>query len=197
MMSGSRDSIPYRVSELLDGRPAKWATAESTIGDYDGRERTLEVFLADATEQRDLVRAMRPHRAELEDAAGGPIIVVFHTRAETRRLYPEMSSPLGMIAVALRDEFPFVRGTLREPSPAGLHVLQLAAGARRFEISWCDEAGFAVHHAREDEQGQEPAELRPPSLARAIQTARWLARRAAPVDVLAAPTQPPLRREAA
>ena len=55
--------------------------------------RTLEVFLADATEQRELVRAIRPQRPELEGAAGGPIIAVFHTRAETRRLYPEMLSP--------------------------------------------------------------------------------------------------------
>jgi hypothetical protein len=196
-MSASRESIEYRVSELLGGRPVRWATAESTIGDYDGRERTLEVFLADATEQRALVRVIRPQRAELEDAAGGPIITIFHTRAETRRLYPEMLSPLGMVVSALRSEFPFVRGTVREPSPPGLHVLDLSAGVRRFEISWCDEDGFAVHHAREDGPGREPAELCPPTLARTIQAARWLVRRAAPVDVLTAPTQPPLRREAA
>jgi hypothetical protein len=108
-----------------------------------------------------------------------------------------MLSPLGMIGSALRSEFPFVHATVRDPSPAGVHVLDLRVGVRRFEISWSDEDGFAVHHARQDGPSQQPAELRPPTLASTIQTARWLVRRAAPVDVLTAPTQPPLRREAA
>ena len=38
MMPASRESIACHVSELLGGRPVRWATAESTIGDYDGRE---------------------------------------------------------------------------------------------------------------------------------------------------------------
>ena len=100
----------------------------------------------------------------------------------------------GMIALALRSEFPFVCATIREQAPAGLYVLGLSVGVRRFEISWCDEGGFAVHHAREEGSSEEPAELCPPALAPTLQVARWLVRKAAPVDVLIAPTQAPLSR---
>lgn len=46
-------------------------------------------FNADLAEQRDLFRRLRPIRLELEEGAGGPVIVVFHTRSESARLYAE------------------------------------------------------------------------------------------------------------
>lgn len=75
------------VSALLDGRPVRWAVTQ--FGDYDGRERTLEVFNADAKEQLDLLRRLRPWRVELEATAGGPVVLVFHTRKESARLYSD------------------------------------------------------------------------------------------------------------
>ena len=86
-MTLERKSIPARVSSLLDGRPVRWG---ETLGDYDGHERTLEIFDADAGEQRGLLRRLRPARAELDEAAGGPLVIVFHTRAESRRLYADV-----------------------------------------------------------------------------------------------------------
>jgi hypothetical protein len=59
------------------------------MGDYDGRDRTLEVFNADSGEQRDLLRRLRPIRSELEPIVGGSVIVIFHTRSESARLYGE------------------------------------------------------------------------------------------------------------
>lgn len=84
-----RDSVVERVSTLLGDRPVRWS---EMAGDYDGSECTLEVFEADAGEQRGLLRALRPVRAELEAAAGGPLVLVFHTRAESRRLYADVLS---------------------------------------------------------------------------------------------------------
>lgn len=88
---------PERIQALMDGRPVRWADARQVIGDYDGRERTLEVFNADAKDQRVLLRRLRPLRTELETAAGGPVIVIFHTITESERLYGD-----------------FVRAALRE-----------------------------------------------------------------------------------
>lgn len=85
----SRVDVPRRVAEVL-GRPARWAATADSIGDYDGREHTLDVFDAEAREQLALLRALRAERAELERAAGGPLIVIFHTKAETRRLYGDV-----------------------------------------------------------------------------------------------------------
>ena len=83
----TREQILMHVTELLDGRPVRWADASQFIGDYDGRDRTLEVFNADASEQRELLRRMRPIREELEAVAGGPVVTIFHTRAESVRLH--------------------------------------------------------------------------------------------------------------
>ena len=86
-MTSARESWPKRVRDIMDGRPVRWADAPNLVGDYDGRDRTLEVFNADARDQRLLLRRLRPFRDELEQAAGGPVIVIFHTSAESGRLY--------------------------------------------------------------------------------------------------------------
>jgi len=49
----------------------------------------LEVFNADAGEQRDLLRRLRPIRSELGLIVGGAVIVIFHTRSESARLYAD------------------------------------------------------------------------------------------------------------
>jgi hypothetical protein len=85
--TSARERILPRVSRLLD-RPARWAS--TAVGDYEGRERTLEVFDADAPDQLALRRLLRPIRDELHAAAGGAVIVIFHTRAESERLYGEL-----------------------------------------------------------------------------------------------------------
>lgn len=82
-----RDEVPTFVSGLLGNRPVRWSS--QAIASYDGQDRALEVFEADASEQRELLRALRPVRAELQGAAGGPLVIVFHTRAESERLHAE------------------------------------------------------------------------------------------------------------
>jgi hypothetical protein len=84
-MSDDRTVLARRVSALLDGRPVRWGN--ELIGDYDGRERTLEVFNADASEQRALVSLLRPLRTELQAVLGGPVVVIFHTRSQSMLLY--------------------------------------------------------------------------------------------------------------
>lgn len=99
----------------MDGRPARWAEVSNLVGDYDGRERTLEVFNADAKDQRMLLRRLRPLREELELAAGGPVIVIFHTSVESVRLYrdfvqsalvDEATDDVGKSGYELPDDIP-------------------------------------------------------------------------------------------
>ena len=96
MSATDRDALALRASETLDGRPVRWA--KNVIGDYDGRDRTLEVFNADPREQRELLRRFRPLRKEMETALGGAVIVILHTREESARLYSDF------VTKALADE---------------------------------------------------------------------------------------------
>jgi hypothetical protein len=85
-----RQDIPQLVSRLLDDRPVRWMPPERAIGDFDGRTRALEVFNADPGEQRALLRRLRHDRPAIEQAAGGPVLVIFHTSSETHRLYSDV-----------------------------------------------------------------------------------------------------------
>jgi hypothetical protein len=64
----TREQVPDRVSDLLEGRPTHWIPGSRAVGDYDGRERTLEVFEADPREQLDLLRRLRELRPDIEQA---------------------------------------------------------------------------------------------------------------------------------
>ncbi len=106
-MTSSKE-LTRQLSAALDSRPVRWSSPDDVVGDYDGRERTLEIFNTDAAEQRPLLRKIRPLRAELEAAAGGPVIVIFHTRGESARLYadfikstPQLDVPADTAAAAM------------------------------------------------------------------------------------------------
>ena len=87
----ARERLIPQIREVFEGRVARWSAPSPC--DYDGRERALDVFDADAAEQRDLLRRFRAIRPAVEAAAGGPVIVIFHTRKETARLYAKEITP--------------------------------------------------------------------------------------------------------
>lgn len=96
-MSLLRSDVPGVVSSMLDGRPSRWAPSNARVGDYDGAERSLDVFNAAAGDQRRLLRIVGSRRAEIELAAGGPVLVIFHTPEESLRLYADFLSEWGPI----------------------------------------------------------------------------------------------------
>ncbi len=85
-----REQVPGFVSRILERRPVRWAPPERLVGDYDGRERTLQVFLADAADQRRLLVTIDQHRPALEAAAGGPFVVLFHSVRQTTERYGDV-----------------------------------------------------------------------------------------------------------
>jgi hypothetical protein len=104
-MTLTREQVPERVSDLLEGRPTRWVPSAMSVGDYDGRERTLEVFEADAREQRALLRRLREVRPDLERAIGGPLVILFHTSSETQRLYPHVRAERYRVLAARISEW--------------------------------------------------------------------------------------------
>lgn len=83
-------AVPRWISEVLGGRIVRWAPPGQLVGDYDGRERTIEVFHVPAREQRQCLWMIRSIRARIEPLVGGPITVIFHTPGETERLYSDV-----------------------------------------------------------------------------------------------------------
>ncbi len=83
----TRTEVPYVVSKLMGDRPARWAPAALRLGDYEGRERTLEVFNAEPKDHLALRKALRPVRSAIQEAAGGPVVFIFHTERESAKRY--------------------------------------------------------------------------------------------------------------
>jgi len=69
------------VSHRLEGRPVRWAPRERLVGDYDGRERTLQVFNADAADQRRLLEEI--HRIASD------VVVIFHSVRQSQERYAD------------------------------------------------------------------------------------------------------------
>jgi hypothetical protein len=78
-------ALPF-ISKLLDGRPVRWARI---IGQE--QQRMLEVFNTDAKDQRELLGRMHKNRELIEEACGGPFIVIFHSVKQTAERYKEFA----------------------------------------------------------------------------------------------------------
>jgi len=71
------DNFDRRVSGLVGDRPVR----------VDGTR--VEVFNIDPKEQLGVLRKLHSIRQEIEDFYGDSVSVIFHTRAESKRLYAE------------------------------------------------------------------------------------------------------------
>jgi len=74
------------VSRRADNRPVRWIM---NAGDYDGHERTIEIFCVDFKEQRPLLHELSLFQPILQFIIGGPPVFIFHTNAESQRLYKD------------------------------------------------------------------------------------------------------------
>ena len=88
MNSTQRERIMHLLSATVRGRPVRWLDERTSRGDFDGRERTVEVFDVAAAEQRDFLHGLATVRARLDLIAGGRVTILLHTPEETSRLYP-------------------------------------------------------------------------------------------------------------
>jgi hypothetical protein len=80
----NRASIPFVVSSLIDGRPVRWGRS---VFHYDGCDRTLQVFNADVQDQLELRKRIDTRREELQEAAGGPLVIIFHSVKQSAERY--------------------------------------------------------------------------------------------------------------
>lgn len=91
----TRDEWLPRLRDIFGGRVVRWS--KPVLG-YEGCERTIDVFNADAHDQRGLLQRFREVRSEVEADVGDPVIVLFHTTKETIRLYADVLRELEGIA---------------------------------------------------------------------------------------------------
>ena len=82
----SKQDIPHFISKIIK-RPVRWA---KPIGDYEGRERTIEVFNADLQDQLSLLKEINKHKDQINKIVDGPLVVVFHSVKQTKERYADL-----------------------------------------------------------------------------------------------------------
>lgn len=67
--------------------PLRWADGTTSLGDYDGRDLTIEVFDIPTRRQREFYRAIRQLRDTMLRVHGRAVTFIFHTPEATRQFY--------------------------------------------------------------------------------------------------------------
>lgn len=90
-----REEVLQRLAVATGFRyPLRWADDRTTLGDYDGRDLTIEVFNISSNRQRAFFGELRQLRRELEDEFGRPVTFIFHTPEVTARHYAHLFAEL-------------------------------------------------------------------------------------------------------
>lgn len=76
--------VPSVVARVL-GRPTRWAPPGSMLGNYDGHERTLQVFNVESKDQLRCLELLESHLPSLEQASGGALVVIFFSAKQSTR----------------------------------------------------------------------------------------------------------------
>ena len=71
-------------------RPVRWASPATSLGDYEGRASTLEIFDVPAWDQRSVLAALRTQRELARKRIGEEVRIVFHTPEATTRYYSQI-----------------------------------------------------------------------------------------------------------
>jgi hypothetical protein len=86
-MTSERECIRERVCSLVNGRPVHWTDERTSLGDFDGREWTLEIFDVPDEQQRELHARLWGLKKLVWEQLHQSLTFIFHTPAETDRLY--------------------------------------------------------------------------------------------------------------
>jgi hypothetical protein len=87
-----RELIRSQVSRIAGGRPTRWTDERTSLGDFDGREWTLEIFDVPVSESRALHARLWGLKKRVWKHLGHAMTTIFHTPEDTERFYPWVRS---------------------------------------------------------------------------------------------------------
>ena len=85
-----REKVLKIIREALPGLTVHWASSETTLGDFEGRDVSIDVFDVPGWQQRPLLRTLRRQRDEARLLLGTSLGIVFHTPEATSRYYAHL-----------------------------------------------------------------------------------------------------------
>lgn len=98
--SSTRDNIKKEVLRLIEeainySYPVRWADERTTLGSFDGRGSTIDVFCISVLEQSNFLVKMGAIRKQIKGMTGHRCIFIFHTLEDTATHYSHLISVAG------------------------------------------------------------------------------------------------------
>ena len=98
MIEEYRVAEPYNRAEVLDlikdatsnQYMLQWVDKKTSLGDFAGRDKAIDVFNIQTSEEASFLRAIRPHRKKISELLGGSCVFVFHSPEATRKHYSRL-----------------------------------------------------------------------------------------------------------
>jgi hypothetical protein len=93
MATGTRersDALWLLLSATQFEYPLRWVDEQTSKGDFDGREVSIDVFTIIPQRQREFLRVIREVRPRLQELIGSRCIFIFHSPEATKAHYSHL-----------------------------------------------------------------------------------------------------------
>ena len=91
MNSEIRRKIIYLIENTIEyAYPVRWADNKTTLGNFDGRNFTIDVFRIPASKQMDFLTMIEPVRDKIRELIGNRGVFIFHSPEATNKYYSHL-----------------------------------------------------------------------------------------------------------
>lgn len=128
-MDPGRVEVIRLIEKMTDfSYPVRWADEKTTLGDFEGREFTIDVFRISPKDYRSFLATVEPVRERIKELVGDRCFFVFHTPEATEQHYSHLFPVTKNIFIegngTIRLSLPSIGGT------DGMPVIEAETGIR-------------------------------------------------------------------
>lgn len=115
--------------------PLRWADEKTTMGDFDGRESTIDVFFIPSAEQINFLTQISSIRKQIKEMTGHRCIFIFHSPEATATHYSHLfpvTHGIHIVKGKVQFSLPAPGGTEGKPvitSPLQYNIYNLKVAA--------------------------------------------------------------------
>ena len=127
MTPGVRSEVLQLIGKVTNyAYPLRWVDEKTTVGDFDGRELSIDVFSVPTAEQINFLSQIRSNRGLIREMTGHRCIFIFHspeaTEAHYSHLFPKTRGVRIVGGKGIKFPLPVTGGTETNPVFSGTPI---------------------------------------------------------------------------
>ena len=100
----TRSEVLRCFEKILEGHLVRWVADGIALGDFEGRDETIEVFDVPQSQQRRVFHEIRGARQEARRILGRTVRVIFHTPESTTSYYGHLRRESDSVSRAMASK---------------------------------------------------------------------------------------------